>query len=68
MRRISYLAPLMALVALTACETIQGAGRDMQTAGQMITQQNYSNSSPAYQAGGTGPQATVTDPFANGGF
>lgn len=66
MRRISYLAPLAAVIALTACETIQGAGRDMQTAGQMITQQGASNSPQAYQGG---QQPAVTDPFANsGGF
>lgn len=65
MRRISYLAPLVGLVALTACETIQGAGRDMQTAGQMITQQGYSNSPQSYQ--GTQQQPAVSDPFATGG-
>lgn len=65
MRRISYMAPLLALVALTACETVQGAGRDMQTAGQMITQQGYSTSPQSYQ--GTPQQPAVTDPFATGG-
>lgn len=59
MLRISYLAPLLAVVALTACETVQGAGRDMQTAGQMISQQGYSNSPQAAAGGG------VQDPFAN---
>ncbi len=60
MRRLPYLAPLLAVMALGACETVQGAGRDMQTAGQMITQQSYANS-PQY-AGGAG--GGVTDPYA----
>lgn len=30
---------LFGLLALTACETIEGAGRDMQTAGQAVTQE-----------------------------
>jgi entericidin B len=28
---------LLALVALAACETVEGAGRDIQTAGEVIT-------------------------------
>ncbi len=31
---------LLALLALTACETIQGAGRDLETAGEAITQES----------------------------
>jgi predicted small secreted protein len=31
------VACLCAVMLLTACETIQGAGRDVQTAGQAIT-------------------------------
>lgn len=63
MRRLFYFAPLLAIMAVSACETIQGAGRDMQTAGQMITQQSYSGG--AVQS----VQPAVSDPFANqGGF
>jgi len=29
--------PLIALLALTACETVKGAGRDLQTAGSTIS-------------------------------
>ncbi len=36
MPRITLL-PLIALLALAACETVQGAGRDLQTAGEAIT-------------------------------
>lgn len=41
MRHIIRLAPLAGLIAISACETIQGAGRDMQSAGQVLTQQGY---------------------------
>lgn len=63
MRRITYLAPAIAVLALAACETIQGAGRDMQSAGQMITQQGYNNS-PQSQSAPQYGQATVQDPYA----
>lgn len=33
MIRISTFAPLLAVLALTACNTIAGAGRDLQNAG-----------------------------------
>ena len=36
MRRLFVL---LALLALTACETIEGAGRDMETAGEAISQE-----------------------------
>jgi len=29
--------PLLALFALTACETVKGAGRDLQSAGAVIS-------------------------------
>ncbi|MDZ4095596.1 MAG: entericidin EcnAB [Paracoccaceae bacterium] len=35
--RTSLLA-LIALLALTACETVQGAGRDISTVGSVITE------------------------------
>lgn len=37
MRKLPLLLPLLALIGLTACETVQGAGRDMQNAGAAIT-------------------------------
>jgi predicted small secreted protein len=38
MMRLPFaLLPLLALLALTACETVQGAGRDLQTAGAVVT-------------------------------
>lgn len=36
MTRLSHLLPLLALVALTACETVKGAGRDLETAGESL--------------------------------
>lgn len=33
------LLALLALFALTACETFEGAGRDIETAGETITQE-----------------------------
>ncbi|MDS9466124.1 entericidin A/B family lipoprotein [Paracoccus sp. MBLB3053] len=50
MRRIIQFAPLLGLMAVSACETIQGAGRDLQTAGQAITQQGYESQSQMGQA------------------
>lgn len=57
--RYSPLAPLLAVLALAACETMQGAGRDMQTAGRVITDQAYSNNPNPSAAG-----APATDPYA----
>lgn len=57
MRRILYFAPLLAAMAIAGCETVQGAGRDMQTAGQMLSQQRFS-------AGAQAGQPMVSDPFA----
>ncbi len=34
------LLPLIALLTLTACETIEGAGRDIEGAGEAITDQS----------------------------
>ncbi len=41
MRKIIKLSPILALMALAACETVQGAGRDLQTAGQVVQQESY---------------------------
>ncbi len=40
MSRILKLTPLLALLALAACETIQGAGRDMQAAGSAVSRES----------------------------
>ncbi|MDT1062892.1 entericidin A/B family lipoprotein [Paracoccus sp. CPCC 101403] len=40
MRRLIGLAPFLALLAVAACETVQGAGRDMQAAGQAVTRES----------------------------
>ncbi len=34
------LLPLLALMTIAACETIEGAGRDLNTAGDVITQES----------------------------
>jgi predicted small secreted protein len=38
MTRPTILIPLLAVMALTACETVKGAGRDIQGAGAVVTQ------------------------------
>ena len=38
MPRLSLL-PLLALMAVTACSTVEGFGRDMQTAGATVSQE-----------------------------
>lgn len=40
MRKILNLTPFLLLMAAAACETVQGAGRDIQGAGQAITQES----------------------------
>lgn len=40
MRRLLNLTPFLLLMAVAACETVQGAGRDLQDAGQTITQES----------------------------
>ena len=37
MRFAFVLLPLFALLAVTACETVEGAGRDLQTAGSTVS-------------------------------
>ena len=34
-----FLIPLLALVALSACETVKGAGRDLQSAGAVVSRE-----------------------------
>ncbi|MTH64441.1 entericidin A/B family lipoprotein [Paracoccus shanxieyensis] len=40
MGRMLQFAPLIGLMAVSACETMQGAGRDMQSAGALLTEQS----------------------------
>lgn len=40
MRRMMKLTPILALLALAACETVQGAGRDMQAAGNAVSRES----------------------------
>ncbi len=54
----TYLAAALAVLALAGCETMQGAGRDLQTAGAALSEQTYGRQP---QAGGA-----VTDPYAPG--
>lgn len=37
MPRSLNLLPILAFLAIAACETVEGAGRDLQTAGEVIT-------------------------------
>lgn len=41
MRKFMGLGAVLAVIALAGCETVQGAGRDMQHAGQAISQESY---------------------------
>jgi entericidin B len=34
------LLPLLAIMALSACETVEGAGRDLETVGEAITEES----------------------------
>jgi entericidin B len=34
------LLPLLALLAVSACETVEGAGRDLETVGEVITEES----------------------------
>lgn len=40
MRKPAFLLPLLALITLAACETVEGAGRDIGAAGDAITQES----------------------------
>jgi entericidin B len=37
MRNPLFILPVLALMMLTACETVQGVGRDVENAGEVIT-------------------------------
>lgn len=36
---MTRIALLLAIVALAACETVEGAGRDIEAAGEVITEE-----------------------------
>jgi len=38
LRRLTPLIALLAVLATTACETVKGLGRDVQSGGQAVTQ------------------------------
>lgn len=40
MKRLTILGPVLAILALSACQTMQGAGRDISSAGQTLTQES----------------------------
>jgi entericidin B len=40
MRLPQFILPLIALIAITACETVQGAGRDVENLGETMTQES----------------------------
>ncbi|MFN3973126.1 MAG: entericidin EcnAB [Gemmobacter sp.] len=37
LRRLTPLLGILAVLSLTACETVKGAGRDVQGAGRVVT-------------------------------
>ena len=45
MNHAAIVLPLLALLTTAACETVQGAGRDLTTAGKVITQQSHETQS-----------------------
>lgn len=58
MSRIIPLAMLAAVLAVSACETMQGAGRDMQTAGAALTEQAASSQTQMNSYAPPGPAVT----------
>ncbi|MDQ7775002.1 MAG: entericidin A/B family lipoprotein [Paracoccus aminovorans] len=59
MSRKFSLAAILAVTALAGCETMQGAGRDMQTAGALLTQQATESQT---QIGSYAPPGPVAAP------
>lgn len=57
MIRFSTLAPLLAVLVLTACNTIAGAGRDLQNAGAAMQGE-------AQRAGTPGPAPVNPTPIS----
>ncbi|WP_018000301.1 entericidin A/B family lipoprotein [Paracoccus sp. N5] len=60
MSRIFPLAAFVAVTAVAGCETMQGAGRDMQTAGALLTQQAAESQTQVGSYAPPGPAVTPT--------
>ena len=43
--KLATLLPLLAILLLSACETVQGAGRDLENAGEAITEESQETQS-----------------------
>ena len=43
--KLTALLPLLAILLLSACETVQGAGRDLESAGEAITEESQETKS-----------------------
>ena len=43
--KLVTLLPLLAILLLSACETVQGAGRDLESAGEAITEESQETQS-----------------------
>lgn len=57
---------LLAVTAVSACETMQGAGRDMQSAGQLLTDQAATTQSQGgigVSGGNYAPPAVAAQPY-----
>ncbi|MFC3570030.1 entericidin A/B family lipoprotein [Paracoccus sp. TOH] len=64
MRRILTIGVLMAGMAVAGCETMQGAGRDMQSAGALLTDQAANSQVQMGQAPTTyAPPAVTPQPY-----
>lgn len=61
MPRLISLLPLLALMAVSACETMKGAGRDIETAGQFVTKP-YNDAYGIDPTGGGAPGQIMIDP------
>ncbi len=61
MPRLITLLPLLALMAVSACETMKGAGRDIENAGQIITKP-YNDAYGIQNGGGGAPGQIMIDP------
>ncbi|RDW13652.1 entericidin A/B family lipoprotein [Paracoccus thiocyanatus] len=62
MRRITTIALCLAGVAVAGCETMRGAGRDMQTAGHLLSEQAESSQVQMGQAPSAAPATAYMPP------
>ena len=73
MRRVISLIPLAAIMAISACQTIKGAGQDIETAGHTLFPpgqtpgQTYSSQPSGVYDPGTNPVIEI-QPFDGGGY